>query len=241
MKPPTSLAFKRALIGAAIAAFLFGLVWGANAYEGPMMLLGDQVSPNCSAWAASPRHSDGWAYGVTAWHCQDGEDPLLRLNERGKVLSHEPIKWVAVIGDVLVFRFKPAKPMPYYQIAKTLPKYFSKIVGKGFVITKDQIGWLFKPLNLPGFFAGDTIRDGADEYITAWMPVQKGMSGGPVGDRGGIFGVIGLKFPSGIMAFGDVRSAPALIEAERQCRLNKWEWDYERHTCQAVPVLHQPE
>ena len=220
------------LVVGALAGLLFA-VWAtaAPSFTDPMMVLGHQNKPQCSAWAASPTHSDGWAYGITALHCQDGRGPLLRLNKRAVPVSYRPITWVARYNDILIFRFRGPERQAYFKIGTELPPYYARIVAVGYHVVNIKGVQSLQAFRLPGIFIGDYFPDGTQKYLSAWMPVQGGNSGGPVGYKDTVFGVIGMKFPSGIMGVADIRKAPAIFEAERQCRLTKGEWDYARIYC----------
>ena len=218
-------------LGILTALVLATWATAAPSFTQPMMVLGHQNAPLCSAWAATRTYSDGWAYGITALHCQSGKEPLLRLNKLGIPVNHRPITWVAKYNDILIFRYRGPERQVYFKIGTELPPYYAKIAAVGYHVVDIKGVQSLQAFRLPGIYIGDYFPDGTQMYLSVWMPVQGGNSGGPVGFKDAVFGVIGMKFPSGVMGVADVRKAPAIIEAERQCRLNKGGWDIERSTC----------
>ena len=222
-------------IAAAVTALMtltilaFGAVW--DDATAPMMVLGLQDAPRCSSWAASPRYKDGWAYGITASHCTDGTN-LLRLNKFGRPVSHASTVLVAKVGDVTIFRFKPeGKEQPHYPIQEGLPAWGENITAIGYAVLNNRGVREVKAFYLLGTYIGQPYVDKANEFLSAWLPSQRGMSGGPVFGQEGVFGIMGMKFEGGLTGIAEVRGALAIMEAERLCRLGEGRWDSGKAAC----------
>lgn len=195
-----------------------------------MVRLGVPGRASCSAWRVSPVQPDGGVFLVTAVHCNH-RAPLVRLDSQGKPISYLSPTRIAQEQDVLLLRYRSVTGPGYYTISDRLPEYGELIVGVGYATINRRGTRSYQWMVIPGMYVGQKFTDVTDEILTAWMPIQGGMSGGAVGHKDGMFAIMSFRFPGGMAGISDVRWVPATIKAFKACRSSKRRWNHEKGAC----------